>query len=136
MAKITLSELDYARIQKSIKEAQQSQSISEPEADTLSKELSEALIVPPEKMPRDIVTMNSKVKITFHKSKKQIELKIVYPFEVDSSQNKISIFSPIAAALIGYKVGDTIEWVVPSGPTSIRIDEISYLYVATDDFHL
>jgi len=136
MIKIVLSELDHARIQKSINEAQQSKSISESEAESLTKELNEAKIVASEEIPDDVVTMNSKVQITFLKNKKQIELKIVYPSEADSSKNQISIFSPIAAALIGNKVGDTIDWVVPSGPTSIRIDAISYQPEAAGDFDL
>ncbi|HET6528563.1 MAG TPA: nucleoside diphosphate kinase regulator [Balneolaceae bacterium] len=136
MTKIILSELDFARIQKSIKEAEQSKSISKSEAESLSKELSDAKIVAPKEIPNDVVTMNSKVTITFLKNKKQIELNIVYPSEADSSKNKISIFSPIAAALIGNKIGDTIDWIVPSGPTNIRIDEISYQPESAGDFDL
>lgn len=126
MNRIILSSLDYERIYSSINKAEESKSISEQEAQSLAGELEKAKIVEPQEMPEDIVTMNSKVKITFVKTGKQMELQIVYPQDADINQNLISIFSPIAAALIGYKVGDTIEWIVPSGPTSIKIDEITY----------
>lgn len=126
MNRIILSSLDYERIYNSINKAEESKSISEQEAQSLAGELEKAKIVEPQEMPDDIVTMNSKVKITFVKTDKQMELQIVYPQDADINQNLISIFSPIAAALIGYKVGDTIEWIVPSGPTSIKINEITY----------
>jgi regulator of nucleoside diphosphate kinase len=126
MNRIILSSLDYERIYNSINKAEESKSISEQEAQSLAGELEKAKIVEPQKMPDDIVTMNSKVKITFVKTGKQMELQIVYPQDADINQNLISIFSPIAAALIGYKVGDTIEWIVPSGLTSIKIDDITY----------
>ncbi|MDR8389983.1 nucleoside diphosphate kinase regulator [Aliifodinibius sp. S!AR15-10] len=136
MNAITISTLDYQRIYKSINEAEDSNSITEKEAQALAGELEKAKIVEPQEMPNDVITMNSKVKITFVKSNKQIELKIVYPHEADINQNLISIFSPIAAALIGYKVGDTIDWIVPSGPTSIKIDEIIYQPEAEGQFDL
>ena len=136
MNRITLSILDYKRIYKSINKAEESKSISEQEAQSLAKELEQAKIIMPEEMPDDVVTMNSVVKITFPKTEKQIQLKIVYPSEANLKENLISIFSPIAAALIGYKVGDTIDWIVASGPTQICIDEIIYQPEASGDFDL
>ena len=53
-----------------------------------------------------------------------------------AKENKISIFSPIATALIGYKVQDEVEWLVPAGLTKIRIDEIIYQPEAAGDFNL
>lgn len=134
MNRIILSNLDHKRILDSINKAVRANSISEQEALTLSKELEKAEVIEPEHMPNDVVTMNSTVKVTFAKTGKQLELKIVYPKEADISKNLISIFSPIAAALIGYRVGDTIDWNVPSGPTTIRIDEITYQPEASGEF--
>ncbi len=51
-------------------------------------------------------------------------------------ENKISIFSPIATALIGYKIGDEIEWIVPGGMTKIKIVELIYQPEAAGDFDL
>lgn len=136
MNRIILSKLDYNRIYNSINKAEKTSAISEQEALALSKELEKAIVVEPQEIPNDVVTMNSTVKITFAKTGKQTELKIVYPQEADINKNLISIFSPIAAALIGYKVGDSIEWIVPSGPTSIRIDEIVYQPEAAGEFAL
>jgi len=42
----------------------------------------------------------------------------------------------VATALIGYKVSDEIEWVVPSGMTRIRIEEIIYQPEAEGNYDL
>ena len=54
----------------------------------------------------------------------------------ENKENKISIFSPVATALIGYRVGDIIEWIVPAGLTKIKIDEIVYQPEASGDYNL
>jgi regulator of nucleoside diphosphate kinase len=126
MKKLIVNRLDYARIKKSINDARQFNSISKPDADKLIGELDSATIVEPEAVPSDVVTMNSIVKLSFLNSDKQVQFQIVYPDQANFRENKISIFSPIATALIGYRVNDEIEWIVPSGITRMRIDEIIY----------
>ena len=136
MSKIIINRLDYARIKKSINDAKQFRSISNDEAEKLLKELDSAKIVEPEAIPSNVVTMNSIVKLSFQNNNKQIQVQIVYPEQANVKENKISIFSPIATALIGYKVNDEIEWIVPAGLTKIRIDEIIYQPEAAGDYDL
>lgn len=136
MSNIILNRLDFQRIQKNISEARLSKSISAPEAERLINELNSAKVVEPDEIPDDVVTMNSVVKITFVNTNKQLKLAIVYPGQADIKENKISIFSPVATALIGYRVGDLIDWVVPAGMTKIRIDEIVYQPEASGDYDL
>ena len=57
-------------------------------------------------------------------------------YRANFRENKISIFSPVATALIGYKESDEIEWMVPSGMTKIRIDKIIYQPEAAGDYAL
>lgn len=136
MNKITITKLDYSRIKSSISDAKQSKSISVADADALMKELDSANIVSSEEVPGDVVTMNSIVKISFLNSQKQIQFQIVYPGKANLKEKKISIFSPIATGLLGYKTGDEIEWIVPAGPTKIRIDEIIYQPEADGKYEL
>ena len=136
MSKIIINRLDYARIKKCINDAKQFKSITSIEADNLLKELDSAKIMEPESIPSNVVTMNSIAKITFLSNDKQVQFQIVYPDKANLKENKISIFSPIATSLIGYKVNDEIEWIVPWGLTKIRIDEIIYQPEATGDYEL
>lgn len=136
MSQIILNKLDYLRIQKQIQEALKSKTILEAEAEKLMAELDSAKIVEPQEIPNDVVTMNSVVKVSFIDSEKQLEFKIVYPDEANFKEKRVSIFSPIATALIGFRVGDQIEWMVPGGLTKVRIDGIVYQPEAAGDFTL
>lgn len=136
MSKILVNRLDYVRILKQIDDARQKKTIEAAEAEKLLNELNSATILDPDQIPGDVITMNSVVKISFVDSGKQQEFKIVYPNESNFKEKKVSIFSPIATALIGFRVGDLIEWMVPGGWTKIRIDEIVYQPEASGDFTL
>ena len=136
MKKVTLTKNDYTRIYKSITDAKNSKTINSNEAEKLLSELSKAEIVPSEKIDKDVVTMNSEVKLFFENTQKEQSFKIVYPQDANLKENKISIFSPIATALIGYKIGDEIEWIVPGGMTKIKIVDLIYQPEAAGDFDL
>jgi regulator of nucleoside diphosphate kinase len=137
MSKIILNRLDYARKKKCIRDAQQFNSISNHKAESLLQELESAEILEPENnIPSNVFTMNSIVRMSFINTKKNVQFQIVYPNKANFKDNKISIFSPIATALIGYKVGDEIEWIIPAGITRKRIDEIIYQPEAAGHYNL
>jgi regulator of nucleoside diphosphate kinase len=95
-------------------------------AEALLEELNKCEIIEPSKILHDVVTMNSKVKFKFLDTGQNMTYSIVFPDEVDIKSKKISILSPIATALIGYSVGDIIEWPTPSGIKKIKIEEVIY----------
>ncbi len=136
MKNLIINRLDYARITKSIKDAKHFRSINNKEAEALIQELNSATIVEPEAVPSNVVTMNSIVKIRFVDQNRQVQFQIVYPKDANIKENKISIFSPIATALIGYKVNDEIEWIVPAGLTKIKVEEIIYQPEASGNYDL
>ena len=136
MKKVTLTKNDYTRIYKAITDAKNSKTINSNETEKLLSELSKAEIVPSEKIDKDVVTMNSEVKLFFENTQKEQSFKIVYPQDANLKENKISIFSPIATALIGYRIGDEIEWIVPGGMTKIKIVDLIYQPEAAGDFDL
>ncbi len=56
----------------------------------------------------------------------QHQFTIVGEDEADMSCNKVSYVSPIAKALIGRKLGDSVEWVRPVGNMQLTIKDIKY----------
>ncbi|MCB9319467.1 MAG: nucleoside diphosphate kinase regulator [Lewinellaceae bacterium] len=136
MSEIMMNKLDYVRIQKAINDAKQTRSLKASEALNLLQELKSAKIVEPTEIPANVVTMNTIVKISFLNTSKTVQFQIAYPQEANLKKNKISILSPIATALIGYKVGDEIEWIVPAGLTKVKIEEIIYQPEAAGNFNL
>jgi len=90
----------------------------------LDLELTRAEVVSDEKLPNDVITMNSKVLLLLDGTEEEVSL--VYPNEADVSQSKISVLSPIGTAILGYREGDSIEWKVPSGITKVEVKKVIY----------
>lgn len=84
-------------------------------AELLDEELNRAKIVDPEQVPTDVVTMNSTVKFIDLEQEKEMVVTLVYPHDAKIDEYKISILTPIGAALIGLRVGQTITWPLPNG---------------------
>ena len=136
MSQVIITKQDFNKIHRSITDAKAKNSIKKDEAEKLLAELKAAKIVEQDQIESDVVTMNSIVKIHFQNNKTSMEFQLVYPAEADLKQKKISTFSSVAAALIGYRVGDEIDWLIPSGMTKIVIDEVVYQPEAAGDFDL
>jgi regulator of nucleoside diphosphate kinase len=92
----------------------------------LEKELERARVVNPEKIPGDVITMNSVVRIRDLESGEETTYTLVFPADARIEENRISVLSAIGTALIGYRVGDTIEWKVPSGLKRLNVEGILY----------
>lgn len=126
MKTIIITKIDYTKIKESIKLALQNRAINENEANALRKKLNSAQLIESHFVPPNLVRMNSIVKVKFLNNNREDEIQIVYPKDADSSINKVSIFSPIATALIGFKANDEIDLVVPAGITKMKIMEVLY----------
>lgn len=81
----------------------------------LEEELERAQIVSDEELPKDVVTMNSIVKFIDTENDKESIVQLVFPQDSNIEENKISILTPVGSALIGLRVGQTINWPFPGG---------------------
>lgn len=81
----------------------------------LEDELARAQIVRPDQIPADVVTMNSRVVFEDEQTREQREVVLVYPNEADIDAGKISILVPVGSALLGLRVGQSIDWTLPGG---------------------
>jgi len=124
MNEILISSTDAARIMSCIEKARSGGLNAPVNLVPLMNELNRAKLVNPEKMPGDVVTMNSKVTLHNSKTNKEMQIQIVYPQDADISKSKISIFAPVGTALIGYRKGDKVLWNTPSGSVEMTILDI------------
>ena len=76
------------------------------------------------KLDNGTVGLLRKVDITNMSNNAKMTYTIVNPHEANLREGKISIKSPIAEALLGKSVGDTVEVHVPAGILKLRIDNI------------
>ena len=90
----------------------------------LVAEVQRAVVVPASEIPPDVITMNSRARLLDLDQRTTLELTVVYPEDADFAAGRISVVAPIGAAMLGYRVGDEIEWVVPSGPRRLRVEAI------------
>jgi regulator of nucleoside diphosphate kinase len=107
-----------------------------PSLESLEDELERAHIVEPAAVPRDVVTMNSRVRLTDMGTNGAKIFTLVFPSEAKVEEQKISVLAPIGTAILGYRVGDTVEWHMPGGARTLRIEEILYQPEAAGAYHL
>ena len=89
MKQVIITKQDYNKINRSITEAKARNSIKKEEAEKLLAELKSAKIVDQPEIDKDVVTMNSIVKIHFQNNKTNMEFQLVYPADADLKQKKI-----------------------------------------------
>jgi regulator of nucleoside diphosphate kinase len=95
--------------------------------DKLEGELTRAHVVPREKIPEGVVTMNSRVIFENDTTRERREITLVYPGSADIEAGKISVLAPIGTALLGLRVGQSIDWELPNGTKQrYRIIEVPF----------
>jgi regulator of nucleoside diphosphate kinase len=102
----------------------------------LEGELSRAKVVPQQDIPSDVITMNSEVYLKDMDTNEETIYRLVFPHQADVDKGYVSILAPIGTALLGYRVGDIIEWKVPSGIAKWKVMKIIYQPEAAGDYHL
>jgi regulator of nucleoside diphosphate kinase len=135
--RIVLTDKDYTRLkQLSVQLARQADGL-QAGLETLEEILDLARVVKPEAVPTNVVTMHSRVLFEDVRTGEKGTVTIVYPAEADVSTRRISILSPVGAALIGEAEGAEVELPVPHGQTRrIRILEVLYQPEAEGNYEL
>ena len=107
-----------------------------PLSDELTDELDRAIVVHPEHIPDDVVTMYARCAYIDERTGMRREIELVYPDEADPGQGKISVLTPVGSALLGLAIGDEITWPGPGGqPLQVSIIEIVYQPERELEFH-
>ena len=95
--------------------------------DKLESELVRANVVSREKIPRDVVTMNSRVVFENETTRERREITLVYPGIADIDAGKVSVLVPVGTALLGLRAGQSIDWELPGGEKQrYRIVEVPF----------
>jgi regulator of nucleoside diphosphate kinase len=89
----------------------------------LSRELESAKICDEIDMPSNVVRFNSEVTIVSENGW-QKKFQLVLPKSSDVKNNKISLLSPMGAAVMGYAEGDSLIWEFPSGEQTLTIKKV------------
>lgn len=133
---IYITEFDLERLQKLLWEAQSTDYRKSEYLENLQIEIGRAVVVSPQDIPRDVITMNSIVCLKDIDTGEEETYTLVFPEDSDFAQGKISVLAPIGTGMLGYKVGDIFEWVVPAGKRRLQVKKIIYQPEASGDFQL
>jgi regulator of nucleoside diphosphate kinase len=101
----------------------------------LEEELDRAKIVKPEEIPTDVITMNSTFRVYDLDSGEDFVYTLVFPARADSASGKISILAPLGTTMLGYRAGDTVEWLAPEGRKRLKVKRVVYQPEAEGNFH-
>jgi regulator of nucleoside diphosphate kinase len=83
----------------------------------LARELDRASVPQEDCQPARVVRMGSQVSYRDEKTGETHDVVLVYPHEADISHRRISVLTPVGAALIGLSVGQEIEYQTPGHVT-------------------
>ena len=106
--------------------AKEQQSFNEGRITELEGVIGAAQIIDPSEFSGDAVKFGAKVLIVDEETDEEKTVTIVGEYESNADEGMISITSPIAKALIGKSVGDSVAVVTPRGKMDYEILEVKY----------
>jgi regulator of nucleoside diphosphate kinase len=121
---IIISTTDRERLWRLMDSARLDLRISAASIAALESELARADIREPEELPVDVVSMGSTVWFRDLGTDEVEQYTLVVPSEADVMRDRISVLAPIGTALLGYRLGDIVEWRVPSGKRRLAIVKV------------
>ena len=93
----------------------------------LRAELERAHILPADELPSDVITLQSQVRVLDLERRRRSEYTLVLPLESDVSARRNSVLAPLGTALLGFREGDEVEWMMPGGMRRLRIERVRQL---------
>lgn len=106
--------------------AKEAQSLNEGRIGELESMISRAEIIDVAKLSGNTIKFGATVKLVDEDSDEEKVYQLVGDVEADVRSGRVSISSPIARALIGKKVGDSVEVNTPGGGKSYEVVEVLF----------
>lgn len=106
--------------------AKEQQSLNEGRISELEDKLGRAEVIDVTKLSGDTVKFGATVTLVDEDTEEEKKYMIVGDVEADVKLGRISISSPIARALIGKAIGDTVEVTAPGGAHAYEIINVTY----------
>ena len=92
----------------------------------LRQELDRGKVVPAVEVAKGTVTMRSRVRVKDLRARASETFTLVYPEEESPQLGKVSVLSPMGAAMLGARVGDEVCWFSTDGPQSAKVERLLY----------
>lgn len=92
----------------------------------LGQTLESAEVTSSDRIPADVIRMNSRIRVLDFDTQKKDVYTLVFPENADISRGLISVLAPVGIALLGRRQGDVIEAKVPGGTRRLRVEHVLY----------
>lgn len=131
MAATVLSTYDFRRLSLLVEKHTGSPSMEKTVLRRLQQKLESALVLPPERMPSDIVTLYTQVRVVDPGSGKRTVFTLVFPGETvrgeeSEGRRRVSMLAPVGVALIGERVGARVEYRDPQRTLRFKVEALLY----------
>jgi regulator of nucleoside diphosphate kinase len=121
-----ISSADFDRLSAALDKARNSWLTYAPYLDLFRSELRRSRVVPEAQVPPDVITVNSRFALTDPRTEQTVAYTLVYP-ELETPQlGRLSVLSPMGAALLGARIGDEVCWHSADGPQVARVQRLIY----------
>jgi len=122
---LTLVKADYDLLVKYVYSRMSPLSAERKSAEQLYEELKNADVhATEEDFPSDVVRINSVVEVQEQTTGRSLKYRLVSPGEANLRKERLSVYTPLGIALIGYKKGQKIKWEMPSGEKVFYIKDV------------
>jgi regulator of nucleoside diphosphate kinase len=121
---IVVTDADARRLRGLLAARRETAVHDEAHLDELELELERAMLVDADSVPRDVVVMESAVRVRDLSNDEPREYTLVYPAQADLEAGRISVLAPLGTALLGFREGDEVEWMMPGGLRRLRIEKV------------
>ena len=101
--------------------AKEKQGFIEGRIQELEAVVSRAQVIDPAEVKGDVIRFGATVSVVDVDTDNENSYQIVGDYEADINENKISLSSPLAKALIGKEVGDEVEYIAPGGKKTFEV---------------
>ena len=121
---IVITDADMDRLARLVQALRHSLSRDQQQLERLDQTLEGAEVRVPAKVPRDIIRMNSDVRVFDFDTRQKEAYRLVFPEDANFSRRMISVLAPLGIALLGHKRGDILEACVPGGIRRMRVERV------------
>jgi regulator of nucleoside diphosphate kinase len=136
MQHIVLTKFDHNRLSGLLQVLRKRSDVNPWSLEALELELGRAEVVLPERVPGDVITMNSRVELQELSSGARFSLKLVFPGTTDAQEHCVPVLSPMGIALLGCRVGQVLQWDTEAGIQRLLVESVKYQPEAAGDFFL
>ncbi|MDR2981607.1 MAG: GreA/GreB family elongation factor [Puniceicoccales bacterium] len=119
---IYLTEQDYMALRHLLGAADR----KNPSLNKFREELGQAKVLNESEFPKDVVALNTRVELVDLDDNQKEEYVIVMPMKADPDRQRISVLAPVGIALLGYRVGESVEWPTPGGVRNLKVLSVTH----------